>query len=943
MAAPTISLAVTGNDPKNTTLQSLHSEVNNALSVLWNDLIRVARYQGNWNPVSGTFPGGGTARLGSIYRSTGTATIDGITVRPGDYIIAVVNNASATVSTGNWVYIGSMAASERTAITANTAAIAAETAARIAADNLKAPIHNPTFTGTVNGITKAMVGLGNVDNTSDANKPISIAQQAALDAINARANRALRLFRQPAPGLDPLEFRRGMAANAQAWSESDVVQTSQGPALRVTGPGYVRLGELIPIGLTDIDTVRATVQRALTVIDPAGDGIRFGVAAYDANRTLLPGSDAFTMALQDLNCNAAGTYSNAVFTVSRGPGGSVILPAAARFYAPVIRAFGENPGLNVFQLERLRAPSGPAGPQGPQGPQGLQGPQGQRGPRGFKGDKGDPGNFISFGLIGASTNIADRPVSANVGDAWGLIENGTIRIYIWTGTIWADAGPITSPADFPIANTIFVSESGDDAKLGTSESTAVATIERAVALAWDREEPTLIRIGPGVYESEGHIDLPDDCAVVAAHRTVTIVPAPGFEERNVFRLGSGCFVEGPTFAGWRLDSLENPREGFAIAFRPGAVINRVPYAHKIVAYRAMPPEMVGAPLDREAGNPAVGRGMGVCIADGAVISAFSAFPNIMTWGATPSNPNGIGYVARNKALINAVNAVSLWAHKHHLCLGGGRIILSSCSTQFGDYSLWAEGYGISLKPPAVASYTADPSVAPLIDAAATTIIDSMWNALVAGGYTTGWTAQDEEFTRRDAAIFLKAVGYALTEGKQRAMNEFARGFFIPVEDPSDPAICTLAKVFPPSKEAAFVFSFNHMRDSINALSGVSPASQVAVTALVAMVNSALTAPVFRKERSLITAIGHQWTFPFAGVTRSAVPPVFGGSGRASRIARSVRQRKGGRVQFSGQDDQGNAVFVGGLEINARTGQLGGRPFDSAVELRSIEAAIATGV
>lgn len=45
----------------------------------------------------------------------------------------------------------------------------------------KAPINNPTFTGTVGGITKSMVGLGNVDNTSDANKPISSATQAALD------------------------------------------------------------------------------------------------------------------------------------------------------------------------------------------------------------------------------------------------------------------------------------------------------------------------------------------------------------------------------------------------------------------------------------------------------------------------------------------------------------------------------------------------------------------------------------------------------------------------------------------------------------------------------------------------------------------------------------------------------------------------------------------
>ena len=46
---------------------------------------------------------------------------------------------------------------------------------------LKAPLASPTFTGTVSGITATMVGLGNVDNTSDANKPISTATQTALD------------------------------------------------------------------------------------------------------------------------------------------------------------------------------------------------------------------------------------------------------------------------------------------------------------------------------------------------------------------------------------------------------------------------------------------------------------------------------------------------------------------------------------------------------------------------------------------------------------------------------------------------------------------------------------------------------------------------------------------------------------------------------------------
>jgi hypothetical protein len=57
--------------------------------------------------------------------------------------------------------------------------------------NLKAPLASPTFTGTVtmpatvNGLTKAMVGLSNVDNTADTAKPVSTATQTAL---NLKAN-----------------------------------------------------------------------------------------------------------------------------------------------------------------------------------------------------------------------------------------------------------------------------------------------------------------------------------------------------------------------------------------------------------------------------------------------------------------------------------------------------------------------------------------------------------------------------------------------------------------------------------------------------------------------------------------------------------------------------------------------------------------------------------
>ena len=56
---------------------------------------------------------------------------------------------------------------------------------------LKAPLASPTFTGTVSGITKSMVGLGSVDNTADTAKPVSTAQQTALDLKASLASPAL--------------------------------------------------------------------------------------------------------------------------------------------------------------------------------------------------------------------------------------------------------------------------------------------------------------------------------------------------------------------------------------------------------------------------------------------------------------------------------------------------------------------------------------------------------------------------------------------------------------------------------------------------------------------------------------------------------------------------------------------------------------------------------
>ena len=63
---------------------------------------------------------------------------------------------------------------------------------------LKADIASPTFTGSVSGITKSMVGLGSADNTADADKPVS---SAASTAIGLKANSASPTFTGTVSGI----------------------------------------------------------------------------------------------------------------------------------------------------------------------------------------------------------------------------------------------------------------------------------------------------------------------------------------------------------------------------------------------------------------------------------------------------------------------------------------------------------------------------------------------------------------------------------------------------------------------------------------------------------------------------------------------------------------------------------------------------------------------
>jgi len=205
-----------------------------------------------------------------------------------------------------------------------------------------------------------------------------------------------------------------------------------------------------------------------------------------------------------------------------------------------------------------------------------------------------------------------------------------------------------------------------------------------------------------------------------------------------------------------------------------------------------------------------------------------------------------------------------------------------------------------------------------------------------------WTGNQTALYTKDAGLVIDAVGVCIEYGTDQPMINVADGFFT----------YTGIAVMPYADLADWKLSLIRLRDRILAETTFSGATDTFITALFARLFATLDnyffevgsgpAPspiekVRKTLRSLVTAIGHQWTAPIAGTEYFRVPPQ-----RASAaIRRSIMRKTGGQIRYSGQDDRGNAVFVGGLEIDARSGELGGPPFDVAVNSRAADIAIAS--
>jgi hypothetical protein len=479
-----------------------------------------------------------------------------------------------------------------------------------------------------------------------------------------------------------------------------------------------------------------------------------------------------------------------------------------------------------------------------------------------------------------------------------------------------------------------------DSSVATSGSGSYArpfnTLEGAFAYAQQASNPVSISVFPGLHKTNGNLALPDNCSIVSmsGQYATTIEMNIGYEEENCFLVGSGCYVQGFAFTNMRVDSLENPTKGFAVAFRPNAIILRSPYIRDISQISNYRREAIAAPLDPTNANPLVGRGGGVLLADRSVLNQNSIFPYMLAFGATPRSPNGLGYVAKNGAGINGISSISIFQRTAFYAMSGGQITLNNSGTQFGDISMRATGSTPVVDPyeTAASNLVVSVELADWIEANFTPIINDMWEFLVTEGYDV-----NEAFTRRDARNWLQSIANDFRSGQQTGTRNFVAGLFDYKGD----------LVFDPNGYAgedktlidAFIDSYARIRDYIVAVYEPDIDETTMLDELIGTITvNTITDPRRLNFGSLIESLGHQFNLAGAGVNKNALPLNFRRVGKPLAASGSVLQENGGRVRWSGADELNNTYFTKGLRVNGRTGRLEGRPFTSSVRRLARRAA-----
>ena len=291
--------------------------------------------------------------------------------------------------------------------------------------------------------------------------------------------------------------------------------------------------------------------------------------------------------------------------------------------------------------------------------------------------------------------------------------------HVWNGSSWEG---ITSGGTFTkLEKVIYVdSINGDDTNDGHRISTPKASIKGAVEAINDDStygDGSVVLVAPGIYQEAAPIDIEKrDVAIIGASiRNVIVHPTAATETNSLFRVNSGTYLHNMTFTGMKASGTRGdtgslwedstyglpPTQGWNVSFYPDAMIYKSPYIQNCTNFSDS--EIDNSNLAFYAGTEDKGRAGdldsaptgGGLLVDGSTPHDDSPLRSIVADSYTHTGLDAPGIFVTNNGYAQCTSSYAFFNHFHIACLNGGQANLAASTSDFGEFSLIADGRSTS--------------------------------------------------------------------------------------------------------------------------------------------------------------------------------------------------------------------------------------------------------
>ena len=299
-----------------------------------------------------------------------------------------------------------------------------------------------------------------------------------------------------------------------------------------------------------------------------------------------------------------------------------------------------------------------------------------------------------------------------VGKTW-LQNDADLTLSIWDGSAWrglASGGTFTNQPTVVYVDATNGDDANDGHRISRPKQTIRAAIQQINADATNGDGSVVV-VAPGVYQEQAPIDITrrDVSIVGTALRSCIVHPTAATETNSLFRVNSGTYLANLTFTGVQAAGTRGdagsidpdatfglpPTQGWNVSFLPNATIVKSPYIQNCTNFS-------DSEIDNDAlnaHNPAGGSAGdddsavtgGGLLVDGSVVNASSPLRSMVCDSYTHVGLDGPGILVTNNGYVQATSSYAFFCHYHIKCLNGGQANLAASTTDFGRFSLIADG------------------------------------------------------------------------------------------------------------------------------------------------------------------------------------------------------------------------------------------------------------